>query len=57
MPTPSFNALILAGNRREGDSVASLAGVSHKALAPINGIPMLLRLYRTLRASQGVQDI
>jgi CTP:molybdopterin cytidylyltransferase MocA len=57
MPTPSFNALILAGNRREGDSVAGLAGVSHKALAPINGIPMLLRLYRTLRASQGVQDI
>ena len=51
------NALILAGNRREGDSVASLAGVSHKALAPINGIPMLLRLYRTLRASPGAQDI
>lgn len=52
-----FNALILAGNRREGDSVASLTGVSHKALAPINGVPMLLRLYRTLRACPDVMDI
>lgn len=52
-----FNALILAGNRRESDSVAQLAGVSHKALAPINGIPMLLRLYRTLRASPGIRDV
>ncbi|WP_374652947.1 nucleotidyltransferase family protein [Dongia sp.] len=57
MSQPAFNALILAGNRREGDSVASLTGVSHKALAPINGIPMLLRLYRTLRASAGIGDI
>lgn len=52
-----FNALVLAGNRREGDSVASLTGVSHKALAPINGVPMLLRLYRTLRACPGVEDV
>ncbi|MDY0874302.1 nucleotidyltransferase family protein [Dongia rigui] len=55
-PAP-FNALILAGNRREGDSVAVLAGVTHKALAPINGVPMLLRLYRTLRSVEGVADI
>jgi CTP:molybdopterin cytidylyltransferase MocA len=52
-----FNALILAGNRREGDSVAVMAGVSHKALAPINGVPMLLRLYRTLRACPGIADV
>ena len=52
-----FNALILAGNRREGDSVAAMAGVSHKALAPINGVPMLLRLYRTLRACPGIADV
>ncbi|WP_374383570.1 nucleotidyltransferase family protein [Dongia sp.] len=57
MSASAFNALILAGNRREGDSVASLTGVSHKALAPINGIPMLLRLYRTLRNSAGVGDV
>lgn len=59
MPPPDavFNALILAGNRREGDPVASMAGVSHKALAPINGIPMLLRLYRTLRAVPGIAGI
>ncbi|MBI2253851.1 MAG: nucleotidyltransferase family protein [Proteobacteria bacterium] len=57
MPEPRFNALILAGNRREGDSVATLTGVSHKALAPINGVPMLLRLYRTLREVDGIGDI
>lgn len=57
MSDPTFNALILAGNRREGDSVASLTGVSHKALAPINGIPMLLRLYRTMRACAGIGDV
>ncbi len=52
-----FNALILAGNRREGDSVAKMAGVSHKALAPINGVPMLLRRYRTLRNCPGIGEI
>ena len=52
-----FNALILAGNRREGDSVAAMAGVSHKALAPINGVPMLLRLYRTLTSCPGIAGI
>ena len=57
MPATGFNALILAGNRREGDSVAVHAGVSHKALAPINGIPMLLRLYRTLRSCSGIGDV
>jgi len=57
MSSERFNALILAGNRREGDSVALLTGVSHKALAPINGVPMLLRLYRTLRAVDGIADI
>ena len=53
----AFNALILAGNRREGDPVAIMAGVSHKALAPINGVPMLLRLYRTLQAIPGIATI
>lgn len=57
MTTSPFNALILAGNRREGDSVAELTGVSHKALAPINGVPMLLRLYRTLHACPDVRQI
>lgn len=57
MPATPFNALILAGNRQEGDAVAALAGVSHKALVPINGIPMLLRLYRTLRGMPGCRDI
>lgn len=57
MTSQSFDALILAGNRRESDSVADFVGVSHKALAPINGIPMLLRLYRTLQQVRGVSTI
>lgn len=57
MVNQSFNALILAGRRHEGDSVANFAGVSHKALAPINGVPMLLRLYRTLRQVDGIANI
>lgn len=57
MTATPFNALLLAGNRREGDGIALMAGVSHKALAPINGIPMLLRLYRTLRDTPGCQGI
>ncbi|HVI91684.1 MAG TPA: NTP transferase domain-containing protein [Dongiaceae bacterium] len=45
---PLANALVLAGNRGGNDTIASLTGVSHKAMAPINGVPMLLRLWRCL---------
>jgi CTP:molybdopterin cytidylyltransferase MocA len=49
-PTPAgtINALVLAGSRGGSDAIASLTGVSHKAMAPINGVPMLLRLWRCL---------
>lgn len=51
------NALILAGNRGGNDAIASLTGVSHKALAPINGVPMLLRLWRCLSVCPTIDRI
>ena len=43
MATPRrFTALVLAGSRGAADPVAQAAGVAHKALAPVGGIPMIL---------------
>jgi CTP:molybdopterin cytidylyltransferase MocA len=47
-------ALVLAGRRGGPDPLASHAGVSHKALAPLGGAPMLLHVVRTLWATRGV---
>jgi GTP:adenosylcobinamide-phosphate guanylyltransferase len=44
-----FTALVLAGSRGSADPVASAAGLPHKALVPIAGRPMLLRVIDTLR--------
>lgn len=43
--------LILGGRRGGADPVAAAAGVSHKALAPVAGTPMLARVVATLRAA------
>jgi len=43
--------LILAGRRSGGDALADTSGYRHRALLPIAGVPMLLRVVRTLRAS------
>lgn len=56
-PAAPVNALILAGNRGGSDAIASLTGVSHKALAPINGVPMLLRLWRCLSTYPAISRI
>lgn len=53
METP-FAALVLAGSRPEGDPVAHAAGVSCKALAPLAGRELVLRVLDTLRASEGI---
>lgn len=49
-----FTALVLAGSRGPDDPVARAAGVTHKALALVGGVPMLLRVVRTLRASPSI---
>ena len=51
-------ALVLAGRRKGGpDPMATAAGVSHKALLPVAGAPMLLRVVSALRASPAVGRI
>jgi len=51
------NALILAGSRGPDDPMAKAAGVSHKALLPVAGVPMLLRVVEALRAMPGIACI
>lgn len=50
-------ALVLAGTRGEGDPLAAAEGVRHRALLPVAGVPMLLRVVRTLRAAPQVDAI
>jgi GTP:adenosylcobinamide-phosphate guanylyltransferase len=46
-----FSALVLAGRRGPQDPLAVGHGVSHRALLPVAGVPMLVRVLRTLRAA------
>ncbi|UPG74657.1 nucleotidyltransferase family protein (plasmid) [Roseomonas gilardii subsp. gilardii] len=50
-------ALVLAGQRRGTDPMAAAAGVSHKALLPVAGVPMLLRVVSALRSAPGIARI
>ncbi len=46
-----MNVLVLAGRRGGEDPVARMAGVTHKAMAPVAGTPMLHRVVATLRSA------
>jgi len=46
-----FSALILAGRRGPQDALAVSRGATHRALLPVGGVPMLVRVVRTLRAA------
>jgi molybdopterin-guanine dinucleotide biosynthesis protein A len=54
---PLWTAIILAGQRPEGDPMAAYCNVTHKALIPINGQTMLERVARALIASPDVGRI
>jgi len=54
---PAFTAIVLAGDRGEGDPVATAAGVPCKALAPVGGRAIVLRVLDALRAADEVGDI
>ncbi len=56
-PEPCCKALILAGSRGAADPVARHAGRVHKALVPLDGVPMLVRVVRALRAWPAVSRI
>jgi GTP:adenosylcobinamide-phosphate guanylyltransferase len=49
-------ALLLAGSRGAEDPVARHAGLSHRALVPVGGRPMMSRVIETLRAA-GIEKI
>jgi GTP:adenosylcobinamide-phosphate guanylyltransferase len=52
-----FTALVLAGSRGPDDPVAMAAGVAHKCLAPVAGMPMAVRVVEALAASPGIERI
>lgn len=51
------DALVLAGRRGGEDPVAAAAGVSHKALAPLHGRPLLSYVLDALRAVPAIERI
>ena len=52
-----YTTLVLAGRRGPKDDLAEATGSSHRALLDVCGVPMLLRVIRTLRASPSVGSI
>lgn len=57
-PAAPFTALVLAASRRgPEDPVAQIQGLSHKAQVALNGVPMVLRVIRTLMATPQVGRI
>ena len=50
-------ALVLAGERGDSDEVARVTGVSCKALAPLAGTPMIVRVLDALQASARVGPV
>ncbi len=56
-PFPPFSAVVLAGDRQGHNPVAKAAGVDCKVLAPVDSIPMILRVVETLERSVSVTDI
>jgi CTP:molybdopterin cytidylyltransferase MocA len=55
--TKAFTAVVLAGERQPGDPVAEAAGVSCKALAPVGGRAMVLRVLDALEAAQEIGPV
>ncbi|MGH0032663.1 MAG: NTP transferase domain-containing protein [Myxococcota bacterium] len=51
------SALVLAGRRDTSDPLAAAAGVSHRALLPVGGVPMLVRVLRALRGARGIERV
>jgi len=55
-PLQSFTAIVLAAARTAEDPVARAAGVSCKALAPVEGRPMLFRVLDALENSDPISS-
>lgn len=57
MKSSPTHALVLAGSRGPTDPVATAKGLPHKALVPVLGVPMLLRVVQTLLAGGHIRRI
>jgi GTP:adenosylcobinamide-phosphate guanylyltransferase len=55
--SPPFPVFLLAGRRGPIDPVAQYAGVSHKILVPVAGVPMIVHVVRSLRAVPRIKRI
>ncbi len=51
-----LTAIVMAGDRRIQDPVALAAGVPAKALAPVAGVPMVLRVLQVLAEARSIGD-
>jgi GTP:adenosylcobinamide-phosphate guanylyltransferase len=49
-----FTGLVMAGRRPRSDALAGVWGEQHRALVDVNGVPMLLRVVRAMRAAKRV---
>ena len=56
-PSTPFTAVVLAGDRVSEDPVAEAAGVSCKALTPVVGRPMVLRVLDALEAAREIEGV
>lgn len=57
-PRGALSALVLAGTRPgTPDPMAQAYGVSHKAILPVAGVPMILRVLQALRATPEIGRI
>ena len=56
-PATPFTAIVLAGERSPEDPVARAAGVRSKALTPVGGRPMVLRVLDALEAAREIEKI
>ena len=52
--TETYAGLVLAGRREGADPFAEAVGASHRALIPVHGIPMLLRVLRCLESAREI---
>lgn len=55
--TDQFTALVLAADRTANDPIAGKTGMACKAIAPIHGTPMIIRVLDALEASDMVKTI
>lgn len=55
--TTGLTVLVLAGSRGPDDPLTRATGLRHKALLPVAGVPMLLRVLRALAATPQVTRI